>query len=224
MTKDTSDCPVETIVASLVHEIRNPLSSIKMGLTTLRRRPALEDADQHIVNISLREVGRLEQMLKDLLAYARTKDLNRNDLNFNTIVENAVKQIEPEAKTKDIQIIQDLSSDCPQIPVDSDQMIPVLVHLFENSIDAMEREGRLVLQTFADNDDVHLQITDNGSGIDEKHRDNVFDPFYTTKTGRLGLGLNIAQKIIELHGGALTIEQSSDHGTLIDVRLPVKKL
>lgn len=224
MTKDKSASSVETIVASLVHEIRNPLSSIKMGLTTLRRRPSLEDADQHIVNISLREMDRLEQMLKDLLAYARTRDLNCLEQNLNAIVESAVKQIMAQAEDKKIQIIRDLSADCSKIPVDSDQMIPVFVHLLQNSLDAMYREGRLVLQTFPDGDFIHLQISDNGTGIDEKHREKIFDPFYTTKTGRLGLGLTIAQKIIKLHQGEIQVEQTSNSGTLIDVRLPVTQL
>jgi signal transduction histidine kinase len=222
---------LETIAGGFAHEIRNPLTSIK---TFIQLAPERKDDPQFIQEFSkvvLDDVYRIERLIQEILDYSRYMEPKLTDEDFNDIVASCLYFIDVKADSHGIKIEKELASDLPRVMLDRQQIKQVLLNLLLNAMDSMaEAGGHLRVQTRrlvkpGGHDWVHIEIEDNGEGIQETNLEHIFDPFFTTKheSGEhegTGLGLTIVHQIIQEHHGDIRVKSSVGVGTTFFVSLP----
>jgi len=210
------------LATSIAHEIRNPLTSMRMTLQMLQQKVATADtSSQQAYTILLGEVDRLTLAVDDLMTVARPKPAQRVPTDLNQVVESTVKFMERQLSHARIAAKLELEPSLPKdLPLDPNKLRQVLVNLILNALDAMVRDGTVTLRTRwdAETKTAILEIADTGPGIPESVRDRVFDLFVSTKTGGGGLGLAIAKQIAEEHGGTIQFDTSSK-GTTFTIGL-----
>ena len=212
---------VGTISAGLAHEIRNPLSSVKMNVQMIRDRVEKLDIDDResllrkIERVS-RETNRLEESVGDFLVFAAPRPLKKRPANVNALVDSAVELLRQQQ-----EIVKSYSPDLPKVEIDQDMFTEMLQNLIINAFQATGGNGTVEVATLLENNRVALTVSDSGPGVPEDQREKIFEVFYTTKKGGTGLGLSIANRITEEHGGSIVLESSSLGGAQFVVRLPL---
>jgi two-component system sensor histidine kinase HydH len=214
---------VGRLAAGVAHEIRNPLSSIKGFATYFKERYHNKPDDQQIANIMIQEVDRLNQVIGQLLDFARPVKISKKNVDLASLIENSIKLVERQAEEKSIEIQTGISDNIRTAFLDPDRVNQVLLNLYLNSLDAMENSGRLSVDVFAgeQTSELAIKVSDTGYGINHEDLAHIFDPYFTTKSTGTGLGLAIAHNIIEAHGGRIAVESNPGQGTAITVYLPV---
>ena len=209
------------MAAAMAHEIRNPLASISGSVQVLKSSEHIDDSDRRLMEIVLRETGRLDVLLADFLAYARPKEPRLVDCSLKELIEETVSMFMRGGESASARVeceLEDLSA-----RVDPDQVRQVLWNLLANAVQA-SRDGSPVRVRLGkaeeDQDGIHLEVEDRGPGIDEEIREKIFDPFFTTKDQGSGLGLATVGRIVEAHGGSIRIETPPQGGSRFIVRLP----
>ena len=215
---------VGKVVNMIAHDLRNPLSSIKMVLQIYARKEQDE-----LFDISLEQVRYMEAILEDLLSYSRPEQFKPEWLDLNKLVEFAVNSQRRLAKEKDVAIEFSYPHNLPTVYADPIKLRQALQNLIVNAIQAAETSEQacpLVTVTtnilLTDSNSVILiDISNNGKSIDPCMVSKVFEPFYTTKAKGTGLGLAIVQKIIESHKGSVRLKPINPIGTLAQIQLPL---
>jgi two-component system, NtrC family, sensor kinase len=210
------------LVAGIAHEIRNPLSGISIALTLMKNEIQDPEHGQTISDI-LKEVGRLERTVKDLLRFtqlAHPRNLNLIESDPNEIVEAALGLTGPKAEEKGIDIEKKLNC-TEQFRVDRDQIEQVVMNLIINGIDAMNGSGKLTVETQSSDGYVLIKISDTGHGFHEGDKEKIFRPFYSTKPNGIGLGLSISRGIVEMHKGKILALSEKDKGSIFTVMIPM---
>ena len=215
---------VGEMAAGLAHEIRNPLASISGPIQMLSKDLNLDETDRKLMQIILRGKDRLEDFVKDFLLLTRPKQSERNDINIKVIINDLIESLRfsPEWH-EDIEVIKNL---CNQTNIygNKEEIKQVIRNLMLNAIQAMPEGGRLKIETrevFIDKKKyLEIRIGDTGCGIEEKSQEKVFEPFYTTKENGTGLGMAIANRIVESHMGKIRIKSKPEKGTDCIVLLP----
>ncbi|PSB58453.1 ATPase [Chamaesiphon polymorphus CCALA 037] len=207
--------------ATIVHEVRNPLTTIEMGLQYAWK--VLDtDADRQRLDLALSESQRLKHLLQEILSYAKPQILQLTRLHIGNFINDLLLQVRDLPETIDRQI--DYVSRCPEIEVmaDIDKLKQVFLNLFRNACEAIEPNETVSCQILPqpDFDRVCIQIHNGGNPIPPASLHLLTTPFYSTKPAGTGLGLAISQRIIIAHGGELAIV-SSDSGTTVNVLLPI---
>lgn len=203
---------VGQLAASVAHEIRNPLTSIKILIGMALRRQSTEVLTREDLNVIYDEIGKLEHTVQTLLDYARPTKIQRTQIDLRQVLSQATTLVRPKAQQQNIEIRESI----PAVPVlgaiDSVQMGQVAVNLLLNAIDALPQGGAIeVSLEDAGLNDFRITVSDNGPGIAEEMIPRLFDPFASTKTTGTGLGLSISQRIVGEHGG--TIDYSARPGS-----------
>ncbi len=218
---------VGRIAASLAHEIRNPLTAMKMWLFSARG--ALADGSEVAGTLDsvTQEVRRLEAIVRHFLEFSRPPDTRLAWVPVTELVANSIALVEPLIREKGIVFREDISPDLSELRVDRQQMMQVLVNLLRNSAESLPKEGSIVISAIRqfDKNGMHeavLIVRDNGPGIPPEQQASVFEPFFTTKEEGTGLGLAIVQSIVSRHGGRVEIESSAEDGTEISIHLPTQ--
>jgi signal transduction histidine kinase len=209
------------LAAGLAHEIRNPLAGIAGVIEIIGRDlPATSPARGVVKDIRL-EIAQINHILTDLLQTARPHPpaIRRSDL--NTTVEHAVMLARQQALSKPIEIHFKRTTTLPEVEHDSDQIHQVLLNLMINSIQAIEGPGKVEVDLAIQDTFATITVTDTGRGISPEHLPNIFRPFYTTKGNGTGLGLSLARRIVEEHGGRIEVSSSFGEGTRFVVALPI---
>ncbi len=216
------------LAGSLAHEIKNPLSVIHMNIDLLSedliesdspiRRRALDK-----VEIVRQQCERMEGLLRDFLRYTRLDQIELIPGSLNDQIDRVLKAYRAQADADSIEIQRYLDPDLPAILLHSDALQAALMNLVKNAIEAMEGGGQLWVRTSLTRDGVALELIDTGCGVDDTTLMHMFEPFYSTKDGGSGLGLPTARKIIEAHGGRISVQSELGRGTKFVLEFPVPK-
>jgi len=215
---------VGQLSAGIAHEVRNPLSSIKMSLQILEKRMQPEGNDLKRFRIAQREVEHLEELVNDVLIYARPAAPKREPSDIRKILENALALAERLVTDKNIRIVTEFEDAIPMFPADAAMLEQAFLNIYRNAVDAMEPGGALrIAARRSGTGPPALQITveDNGCGIDEADLPHIFNPFFTKKKYGTGLGMTQVKKIIDLHRGAIDIQSTRGEGTRVTVSFPI---
>ncbi len=230
--------------ASIAHEIRNPLAAISGSIEMLQRGRAVQQESvdsEHLMDIVLREVGRLDHLISDFLSYARPGPLNPEAVRLEEVIADVLKMfdaVRPDAVEIDFEVEDGLTAFA-----DSGQLRQVLWNLILNAAEAMSDGGKLRVsaRVLIERDSqegssgsrkdlaggkkgkarwLEIAISDEGPGIPKDKLDRIFDPFFTTKQNGSGLGLATVHRIVENHGGSVRLESELGVGTTVRIRLP----
>ncbi len=207
------------MAAVLAHEIKTPLTSIKMNADIISETLSSDDEVKENFEIMSTEISRLNNLVKDVLQFSRQMDLNFAEVNFNELIENVHVQLDKKLREKNITFNK--SIDHFFVQADADKLKQVFINLIDNAIEAVKRNGIIDITSVRSNDGnlVSIFIKDNGCGIDDSAK--IFEPFFTTKASGTGLGLSIAQKIIEQHKGRFILVSSEPGNTMFEIILPI---
>jgi signal transduction histidine kinase len=216
------------LAGMLAHEVKNPLSVIRMNMELLAEdmenvdTPEARRAKERITTVN-RQCVRLETLLADFLRFSRMQHLELKTGSLNDQINHVLDFYEPTCRRQKIEIKRYLESDLPLIRLESQTLQAALINLVKNAIEAMPDGGQLVVRTRTTRTGVALDLIDTGTGIDHKTLLNMFKTFYTNKEGGSGLGLPMARKIIEAHGGRINVESAMGHGTQFTLEFPTLK-
>ena len=221
---------IGTLAAGMAHEIRNPLASISGSIEILREEMDGTVQRQQLMDIILREVGRLNSLIADFLLFARPTPPGKELIHLNGIVEEilAVFSHSPDC-CPEIRLVTKFQDDLAMLG-DAKQVRQVFWNLFINAADAMIDGGELRVETrrkptaeiSGEPKQGEIQVSDTGSGIQDSELQRIFDPFFTTKEKGTGLGLAIVHKIIENYGGKITVRSQLGKGTTFIIYLPIQ--
>lgn len=220
---------VGTLSSGLAHEIRNPLNSMNMNVQLIEEE--LEDLgiqdDSEIRDMlegTRREVGRLERLVSSFLAYARPTQLDTTPRALNEVVNEVLGFLEGEIRENQIVLETQFADGLPDLPLDGEQMKQALLNVIQNAVSVMQPGGRLLVTTRrAAGDNLLVTVADQGPGISPEELKNIFKVFYSTRLGGTGLGLPIAQRIVELHGGGIKVDSQMGQGTTFTFILPLPR-
>jgi PAS domain S-box-containing protein len=218
---------VGEIAVGLAHEIKNPLAGIKSSMEVLYEEAMCSEEDRDVLSKVIREIRRIELLLKDLLNFARPPkpqfsivDINKIlDATFDLSVDKAM------LSEQNIKVMREMDAGLPATMADPMQLKQVFLNLILNAVEAMRDGGTLRLSTRHEEEthSIMIEIADTGKGIGTDVMDKIFQPFFTTKQRGTGLGLSISKRLIEEQGGAITAQSMPDRGTTFMISLPVRQ-
>ena len=221
---------VGELAATMAHEIRNPLAGISSLAEVLRMKIDSTGSTGEIIDTILEEVERLNRIVKDLLRFARPGKAVLGSLDVVETFNQVISFLEERLTEGQFIIHKNFISPCPIIMADVEQMRQVFLNIFINGMDAIKdpkhssvEEGtfHLKIEEMPDESMLAISITDNGPGIPEAHLQDIFEPFFTTKAQGTGLGLAACRKIIEHHGGSISVQSKVGEGTTFTMKMPV---
>ncbi len=207
--------------AGLAHELRNPLGTIKGSAEMLGRTIASEnEVAREMAGFITSEVDRANSLITRFLQFARplTLQLARTDLSHT--LDRAIAEVEREAPG--VAIYRNYAPEIPPFAFDAELLERVFYNLVLNAVQASEPGGTVTVKTRAAEDTAEIAVIDRGAGIDPKNRGSIFNPFFTTKPAGVGLGLAIVAKIVDEHGGKITVESEPGTGSVFRVLLPMR--
>ncbi len=213
------------ITTSLSHEIRNPLSAVQMNLQILKKNPQLKGNDQKRVDISVREVKRLEKILQELLDFAKPIRLNAKRDSLNEVLLSSIELLEMKIKSENIILKTDLDTDIPLMLIDGQLLVQAVLNLLLNAVEASTTRQQIFLRSQYDKahgEMVAIMVTDEGPGIPENIISEIYKPFFTTKVRGTGLGLNNVKRIAEAHKGRVEVQNMLPHGACFTLQFPVQ--
>ncbi len=210
------------VAAAFAHEVRNPLNAVSMGLQRLRAEFAPEPAEDYLrfVDLVQGEVARLNAIVEQFIALARPLPLQPAPVAVDGLVRELGALLEEQARASGVAVRLALPADVLTAHADRDHVKQVLLNLALNALQVMPAGGTLTLGAEAARDRVALTVSDTGPGIPPDVLPRIFDPYFTTRPGGLGLGLTIARRIVEAHGGAIEVESRPGEGARFRVLLP----
>ena len=237
------------LAAGVAHEIRNPLAGIGTSAQVMKRRLPVGDSRAQFIDLILEEVSRLDRIVTGLLQFAKPTTPRLTRQSILPALEKALTLVHEVAVRQNVLINVERADTVPEVYIDLDQMVQVVLNVIMNALQALDQGGELtvgvgpVRKRLAERsrlgrrsgdrlggerpapvlDLVEVRIQDNGPGIPAAVLARVFDPFYTTRTQGTGLGLSICQTIVREHGGSISIESVVGQGTTVLLDLPVEK-
>ncbi len=210
------------MAARVAHDVRNPLSSIKMQTQLLNASLTPGSESREMTAAMLHDISQVELVVGGLLEVARPSALRRSPQNVNDIVESVIRQVTPQCRHRQITVQRRLATDLPVMSLDAGRLAHALLNVVVNATEALREGGTLAITTArSEGGDVLVVVDDDGVGIDAEHAPHVFDAFVTTKPGGVGLGLVNARAAIESHGGTIALAPRQPAGTRVTIRLPV---
>ena len=215
---------VGEMAAGIAHEIKNPLTGIAAAITVLKDDFTPDDGRVLIINEVLEQISRLDKTVNDLLFFGKPTVAEPTCTDINMALRKILVFAAQHRGGKNIEKRLELTEDLPPVYVDPKQIQQVFLNLFLNAVQAMQHGGVLTVQSGLSRvegvDMVQVHVTDTGQGIPPQILEKIFTPFFTTKAQGTGLGLAISHRLIEQHGGRLTVVSDDGVGTTFTVELP----
>ena len=209
------------LAARVAHDVRNPLSSIKMQTQLLQARLRRDQEDQATLISVLHDINQVESVVSDLVEVARPGDLKREPTSINHVISDALEQLAPQFTHRKVAVRTHLAADIPRFTADARRLRQALLNVLVNASEAMTNGGQIDVHSRIEASAVVVEICDDGSGIDPELVDRVFDPFISTKREGVGLGLVNAKAVVEGHGGRIVLEPRHPRGTCARITLPI---
>ena len=217
----------------IAHDLRNPLSSVKMTLQILNKqsKEILDEGTAELPGIALDQVKYMENILAGLLAFSQPEALHLDWISINKLLDTAISTTQKAIQDHSANVVTDFQEQLPTIHGDPTKLRQVFCNLIVNAVQATEgidQVPQIIIRTKLDLSTselaIRIEICDNGSGVELNSVDNLFEPFYTTRAKGTGLGLPIVKKIIEQHQGKIRLTDNENHGTCAVVLLPTRPL
>ncbi len=217
---------IARLAGGLAHEIKNPLSTIRMNMELLAEDFRDSDASRdrralRKVELVQRECTRLQDLLDNFLRFTKAHRLNLQPSDLNVQVGQVLDFYRPRAAEAKVEVVDYLTGNLPTVLLDREAFHGALFNLILNAEQAMPDGGQLVVRTYGTPDGVALDLIDTGCGMDADTQSKVFNTFFSMKSGGSGLGLPTTRKIIEGHGGRISLQSEVGRGTQITIKLPV---
>jgi signal transduction histidine kinase len=207
--------------ARVAHDIRNPLSSIKMQTQLLRSKLADGSDDREALSAVLHDVAQVESVVRDLMDLANPGALARRPGDLNAVLRDALEQLSAQLAYRKIRVELALAGALPPAAIDPQRLRQAFVNVLVNGSEAMHTGGELRVSTGVEGATVWARICDDGVGVDPALVERVFDPFVSTKPEGVGLGLVNVKSVVEGHGGGIRLEPRQPRGTCVHIWLPV---
>ena len=216
------------LTAGLAHELRNPLGTMKTSAELLSRKVSADnEIAREMAGYIQQEVDRINSLITRFLDFARPRNLRLEKTDLHAMLDHAIERFDREktGAAASVTVFKNYSPDVPPVRVEAELMEHVITNLLSNAAQASPPGAVVTVKTrlaeTAEGRKAEIAVIDRGSGIDPKHLENIFNPFFTTKAEGVGLGLAIVSKIVDEHAGQITVESSLGEGSVFRVYLPV---
>ncbi len=212
------------MIASVSHEIKNPLGIVRSTAEMLRKRIGRDsDANEQLTKVIIEETGRLDGIVREFLDFARPREINLKPARVSDIVSEAIDFVRPELLKRSVDLEVGVDDNLPKLPVDRELLYRAFLNVILNGIQSMGEGGKLSVNVrgkgWGTNVITVVEISDTGPGIPEERLEQIFKPFYTDKTRGTGLGLAIVKNIIDSHRGQIEVESSAGSGAIFRISL-----
>ena len=208
------------MAAVVAHEVKNPLAGIKGAIQVLMSRRAAGDPEAAVMRDIVARIDSLNELIQDLMMFARPRPPKLSHVNLRHLIDESITMLRRDPSIASIEI--DIEGDAGEITADADLIRATVLNLLLNSAQAMNGQGRIRVVTSLRDGTWTLEVIDNGPGIPSDLREQVLEPFFTTKARGGGLGLPIARRVAELHGGTLALTFPTAGGTRVTIAAPVR--
>ena len=209
------------LAAGLAHEIRNPLAGIAGVVDVMGKELPAESASRAVLADVQNEIVHIQNILNDLLSYARPRPPTFHPANLNTTIEQAILLARQQVRTRPIQVLFSPNISLPPVVHDPALIQQVVLNLLLDGIQAIPREGTVEVNLTPENGQVLICVKDNGRGIPPEALSKIFKPFFTTRKEGTGLGLSLANGIVQSHGGTIEARSTPGQGTQFRIHLPI---
>jgi signal transduction histidine kinase len=211
--------------AGLAHEIRNPLGTMRASAEMLKKSVATENGvARELAGFIATEVDRTNSLITRFLEFARPLELRLAVEDLNAVLDTAVARLERDNAAREVTVFKNYSPDVRPFALDAELLERVIYNLLLNAAQASPPGGAITIKTRPAGDRVEISVIDRGSGVDPKHRESIFNPFFTTKPDGVGLGLAIVSKIVDQHGGKMAVTSEPGKGSVFHVYLPLRNI
>ena len=206
------------LAASLTHEIKNPLSVLKLNLDFLKM--SKDNFDQEInecIDASLEAADIINQLIHNTLEFSRRNKDTFEESDLNDIIDKAIVITRGLSNKKNIKFILNFDKTLNTIKVNETSILQVFVNIISNAIEASQIDSKIYINTFNCDDHICAEVIDEGIGINDEDKDKIFDEFYTNKENGTGLGLHVCKTILNEHGASFNLTNYNDKGTIFKV-------
>lgn len=207
------------MAAGVAHQIRNPLGIMKVSAEMLRDNYSVMDKQESfskITHMLINEIDTLNLVIRNLLDFSRPREIQKNPYSIGKVIEQSLGSL-PLDKFPRFKIIKRIEQDIGDYPMDHSMMEQVISNLILNAVQASPDDGRIEIRAFIEHEKMHIQIQDWGLGIDLESKEQIFNPFYTTKATGTGLGLSIVHRIVEQHNGTIDVFSEPGKGSTFTI-------
>jgi len=212
---------IAEMAATMAHEIRTPLGILRSSAQILSREKSLSPIAAEMIGFITSETTRLNQLVTSLLESSRPRETHFSMRAFTPVIEHTIELLRTQAERKHIVITWDNGCTDDELSYDWDQMLQVFLNLIMNAIQHMQENGRIAISLSSDDNNLIIQVADNGPGISDAQKESIFEPFYTRRKEGIGLGLTVVQQIISTHQGTIKISDSHWGGACFTISLPL---
>lgn len=211
------------LAAGVAHEIGNPLTSISSLVQILQRKSPDEFFSEQLANIK-ENIDRISKIVRELVDFSRPPSHEKTLIQITDIIRTAIGIVKYDKRVKKVDFDTDLDKEVPPVMIVPDQLLQVFVNILFNALDAIRGNGKIGVKSYHKNEKIYVEITDNGTGMDETTKQKIFDPFFTTKeVGKgTGLGLSVSYGIIKKFKGDIFVESVPAEGSKFTIVIPME--
>lgn len=206
--------------AKIAHEVKNPLTIIKSMLQLVEKSVPQVKETSYWSSI-FNEIEYMNELLNDLTYYSRSIQVEKQPMNLNDLIQEVKGVYTPYATEQNKTFYVDFPPEMPILEADPIKIKQVIINLLKNAFEATDVNGKIILNSYYQDNCIMIEVQDNGKGIPSEHLNSIFDPFITYKSNGTGLGLSIVKNIIKEHNGTIHVASKPDQGTSFLIKIPV---
>jgi signal transduction histidine kinase len=209
------------LAAMVGHDLRNPLTGITGAAYYLKKKDGsrLSGGGKEMLQLIQEDIRRSDKIINDLVEYSKEPHLEPSHTNLRSITEDALAEVKFQ---KGIRVVNSTKKQ-PAMMLDTDRMRRVFVNIIQNAVDAMPKGGTLTIASTRSGDNVRITFRDTGEGMTPENLTRIWSPLFTTKAKGIGLGLAIAKRFVEAHGGSISVETKLGKGSTFTVTIPLRQ-